>query len=101
VKDLFSLFTSRFGQPGAPSYSRFNVTSEGIEVVTYKTDENGNKEVFNTIKVKRTKPHTSTTGNENVNVIPNVKNGEKFICNGQLYILKDGRIFDMLGQKVQ
>ncbi len=101
VQDLFSMFTSRFGQPGAPSYSRFNVTSEGIEVVTYKTDDSGNKEVFNTIKVKRTKPHTSTTGIENVNVMPNVQNGEKFIHNGQLYILKDGRIFNMMGQKVQ
>ena len=101
VKNLFDLFQTKFGQPGGPSYSRFNVTSEGIEVVTYKTDDSGNKEVFNTIKVKRTKPHTSTTGIENVNVMPNVQNGEKFIHNGQLYILKDGRIFNMMGQKVQ
>ena len=101
VKNLFDLFQTKFGQPGAPSYSRFNVTSEGIEVVTYKTDENGNKEVFNTIKVKRTKPHSTVTGIENVNVMPNVQNGEKFIHNGQLFILKDGRIFNMMGQIVQ
>ena len=101
VKNLFDLFQTKFGQPGAPSYSRFNVTSEGIEVVTYKTDAAGDKTVYNTIKVKRTKPHSTATGIENVNVMPNVQNGEKFIHNGQLFILKDGRIFNMMGQIVQ
>ena len=101
VKNLFDLFQTKFGQPGAPSYSRFNVTNEGIEVVTYKTDAAGDKTVYNTIKVKRTKPHSTATGMENVNGMPNVQNGEKFIHNGQLFILKDGRIFNMMGQIVQ
>ena len=100
VKDLFDLFTSKFGQPGAPSYSRFNVTSEGIEVLTYKTDAEGNKELYNTIHVKRTAPHTMPEGYENVNVENNIRNGEKFIRNGQLYIRMDGRTFNMLGQPV-
>ena len=99
VKDLFDLFTSRFGQPGSPSYSRFNVTSEGIEVITYKTDELFNKEEFNTIHVKRTKPHTIPTGYENI-AEPVMREGEKFIKDGQLYILKDGRIYNVIGQKV-
>jgi len=100
VKNLWSLFTSRFGQPGSPSYSRFNVTDNGIEVVTYKTDGDGNKEVFNIINVKRTKPHTVPQGIENVETEMNVRDGEKFIRNGQLYILKDGRIYNVIGQKI-
>ena len=99
VKDLWSLFTSRFGQPGSPSYSRFNVTNNGIEVVTYKTDDNGNKEEFNTILVKRTKPHTVPQGIENVQPM-NVREGEKFIRNGQLFILKNGQIYNVIGQKI-
>ena len=97
VKDLWSLFTSRFGQPGSPSYSRFNVTNEGIEVVTYKTDDNGNKEVFNTIHVKRTKPHGNGQGLENIQ-FDKLNDGEKFIQNGQLYIKKNGRIYNVIGQ---
>ena len=97
MKDLWSLFTSRFGQPGSPSYSRFNVTNEGIEVVTYKTDDNGNKEVFNTIHLKRTKPHGNGQGLENIQ-FDKLNDGEKFIQNGQLYIKKNGRIYNVIGQ---
>ena len=99
VENLFDLFTSRFGQPGTPSYSRFNVTNAGIEVVTYGTDAAGNKTVFNTINVKRTAPHTLPSGVEYTEA-PNVRDGEKFIYNGQLFIRVDGRIFNMLGQEI-
>ena len=99
VKNLWSLFTSRFGQPGSPSYSRFNVTDNGIEVVTYKTDANGNKEVFNTINVKRTKAHTVPSGIEYVQPM-NIREGEKFIRDGQLFILKNGQIYNVIGQKI-
>ena len=99
VKDLFDFFTSRFGQPGSPSYTRFNVTANGIEVVTYKTDDNGNKEVFNTINVKRTKPHTMPDGIENVQW-QDLREGDKFIQGGQLYIKKNGMIYNVIGQKI-
>ena len=100
VKDLFSLFTSRFGQPGSPSYSRFNVSDQGIEVVTYKTDDNGNKEEFNTINIKRTKPHGTPTGCESL-YQPNVRDGEKFIRDGQVLIQRDGKIYNVLGENVK
>jgi hypothetical protein len=100
VNNLFDLFTSKFGQPGTHSYSRFNVTSDGIEVITYKTDAAGNKSVFNTIKVKRTRSHSTATEVENVNEMQDVQNGEKFIRNGQLYIKKDGRIYNVIGQEI-
>jgi hypothetical protein len=105
VKDLWNMFTSRFGQPGSPSYSRFNVTKEGIEVVTYKTtDDQGNKEVFNTIKIKRTKPHTNAEGGgeeeEGLQTISTQENGQKFIRDGQMYILRGGQIYNVIGQKI-
>lgn len=99
VANLFDLFTSRFGQPGSPSYSRFNVTANGIEVVTYATDANGNKTVFNTINVKRTAQHTIPDGIEYVAPV-NPREGEKFIQNGQLYIKKNGQIYNVTGQKI-
>ena len=99
VQNLFDLFTTKFGQPGAPSYSRFNVTSEGIEVQTYKTDAAGNKTVYNTINVKRTKPHTIPSGVEEINTNP-VRDGEKFIRDGQVFIRLNGQIYNVLGQKV-
>ena len=99
VENLFDLFTSKFGQPGSPSYTRFNVTSEGLEVITYKTDAAGNKTEYNTIYVKRTKPHTFFEGIENIPV-ENMREGEKFIRDGQIYILKNGVIYNVIGQKI-
>ena len=101
VNNLFDLFNTKFGQPGAPSYSRFNVTNQGIEVVTYKTDAAGNKTVYNTIHVKRDTPHSVPLGYENVQVEQPVRNGEKFIRNGQLYIMKDGVTYNILGISVK
>ena len=101
VQNLFDLFSSKFGQPGSPSYSRFNVSSNGIEVITYKTDAAGNKEVFNTIRVVRNANHTTPSGFENIQRDKVAHNGEKFIRNGLLYICKDGRIFNMLGTPVE
>jgi hypothetical protein len=101
VENLFDLFTSKFGQPGTPSWTRFNVTSEGIEVITYYLDKNtGAKTVFNTINVKRTRPHGTATGLENTSDA-NISDGEKFIRNGQIFIRKNGRTFNMLGEVVE
>lgn len=98
VENLFDLFTSKFGQPGTPSWTRFNVTSEGIEVITYYLDKNtGNKTVFNTIRVKHA---PVATGVDETAVENKVSNGEKFIKDGQLYIRKDGRIYNVIGQEI-
>ena len=96
VKNYFDLFTSRFGQPGSPSYSRFNVTSEGIEVVTYRIRGNGDKLQYNTIHVKRTKEHSLPAGYD----LPEmeIREGDKFIRDGQIFIRKDGKTYNMLGE---
>ena len=99
VANYFSLFTSMFGQPGAPSYTRCNVTSAGLELKSYKTDANGNSTLYNTIHIVRNAPHTIPSGYENM-VQPEIREGEKFIRDGQLYILKDGQIYNVIGQKI-
>ena len=100
VKNLFDLYTTKYGQPDVPSYSRFNVTNEGIEVITYGTDADGNKTVYNTIKVKRTQPHSIPTGIDNQQIEMNIREGEKFIREGQLFIRKNGKIYNVIGQEI-
>ena len=100
VKDYFDLFTGMFGQPGAPSYSKFTVKDDGIEINSYTADSNGNATLLNTMKVKRTQPHTAPVlGIENIETP--MQEGEKFIHNGQIFILKNGQVYNMLGQKVE
>lgn len=99
VKDLFDLFTSKFGQPGSPSYSRFNVTKEHIEIVTYYLDDEDKPQVFNTIRVKNSR-NGDTQGIENMKETNTIANNSKFISNGQLYIVKDGSIYNVIGQKI-
>ena len=99
VTNYFDLFTGMFGQPGAPSFTKFTVKDDCLEINSYKAYENGSSTIFNTMRVKRTKPHSNVIqGIENVNTP--MCEGEKFIRNGQLFILKNGQVYDMLGQKV-
>jgi len=99
VKDLFDLFTSKFGQPGSPSYSRFNVTSEYLEIVTYYLDESDNPQVFNTIRVKNSRPSTAPDGIESIKAVDTTQ-GQKFLYEGQIYIVKNGVVYNVIGQKI-
>ena len=100
VENLFDLFTSKFGQPGSPSYTRFNVTGEYLEIVTYYLDENDNPLVFNTIRVKNSRP-SATQGIENPQEDATTIYSGKFIRNGQLYILKNGITYNVVGQMIE
>ena len=100
VQNYFDLFTGFFGQPGAPSFTKFTVKADYIEMNSYTADKNGNVDLINTMKVKRTTPHTPPTGIENT-VVENVKDGEKFIRDGQLFILRDGKVYNIMGVQVQ
>lgn len=100
VENYFDLFTGMFGQPKAPSFTKFTVKKDGIEMNSYTADSNGNATLINTMHIKRTKPHTVPFLDiENIET-PMIE-GEKFIRNGQIFILKNGRVFNMLGQEVE
>ena len=100
VTNYFDLMTGMFGQPGAPSFTKFTVKSDCIELNSYTANQDGTAKLLNTMRVRRTKPHTVPfLGIENVNTP--MSEGEKFIRNGQLFILKNGRVFNVLGQKVE
>ena len=98
VLNLFDLFTSKFGQPGSPSYTRFTVTSEYLEAKTYYLDENDNPLEFNTIRVVNNRPSTYQ-GVENAQE-GNAVVSDKFIRNGQLFSRKNGEIYNLIGQKI-
>ena len=100
VPNLFDLFTTKFGQPGSPSYSRFNVTSQYLEIVTYYLDANDVPQVFNTIRVKNSRPSSMPT--EGMETMTNERGlqSDKFFCNGQLLIRKNGMIYNVIGQKI-
>jgi len=100
VENYFDLFTGMFGQPGAPSFTKFTVKDDGIELNSYTADSKGNATLINTMKVRRTKEHTAPiVGVENVEML--MREGEKFIRGGQIFILKNGQVYNMLGQKVE
>ncbi len=100
VPNLFDLFTTKFGQPGSPSYSRFNVTSQYLEIVTYYLDANDVPQVFNTIRIKNSRPSSMPT--EGMETMTNERGlqSDKFFCNGQLFIKKNGMIYNVIGQKI-
>ena len=98
VKDLFDLFTSKFGQPGSPSYTRFNVTSERLEAVTYYLDENDIPHIYNTIQVKNSRK-SWYEGIENPQTNNDVRS-EKILRDGQIYIIKNGLVYNVIGQKI-
>lgn len=58
VQNYFDLFTSRFGQPGAPTYSEVSVNSDSIVVAAYMTDNAGNSTLFNSICIVSSGRHT-------------------------------------------
>ena len=101
VTNYFDLFTGMFGQPNAPSFTKFTVKDDCIEMNSYTADQNGNATLINTMQVKRTKPHTVPSGFEDVKPDLNVRDGQKFMKDGQIYILKNGVIYNVIGQKIE
>ena len=101
VTDYFDLFTSMFGQPGAPSYTRLNVSNAGIELKSYKVDDAGNSTLYNTINVVRSERHGVPTGYEDMAGELLVIEGEKFVRDGQILIRKNGRTYNTLGVEVE
>lgn len=100
VANYFDLMTGMFGQPGAPSFTKFTVKSDCIELNSFTANANGTANLINTMQIKRTKPHTAISlGVDNINTV--MTEGEKFIRDGQILILKNGQVYNVLGQKVE
>ena len=98
VENYYDLFTGFFGQPGKPSFTKFTVKSTGIEMNSYTANSDGTANLINTMLIKNR--NSTATGVENTQVENNAVKSEKFIRDGQLYILKDGQIYNVIGQKI-
>ena len=103
VTNYFDLMTGMFGQPGAPSFSKFTVKggADGcIEISSFTADSKGNATPINTMRIKNSRPSSMPTAIENTQMENNVQGGEKFFRDGQLLIRKDGKIYNVIGQQV-
>ncbi len=102
VKNYFDLFTGMLGQPEAPSFTKITVKEDCLEFNSYKADDDeGNVTLYNTIKVVRTKDHGVPSGFDDIIPESSVKEGKKFIRNSNIYIMHEGRVYNMLGQVVE
>lgn len=103
VENYFDLFTGMFCQPEAPSYTTFSVKDKTITVNSYTTDAEGNSTLFNTFKVVREREHTPLTGLEDIRVdsMPNVDGTTKILHDGQLYLIREGVAYDLLGRVIR
>ena len=100
VKNYFDLFTGMLGQPGKPSFTKITVKDEYIEFNSYMAEQDGTATLFNTMKVVRTKPHTVPVGFEDITP-ERVREGSKFIRDNQIYILHEGKVYNIFGQVVE
>ena len=101
VKNYFDLFTGMFGQPEAPTFTKITVKEDCLEFNSYTADDDDlNVTLINTMRIVRNREHTETDIREGIETPKAVKEGEKYIRNGQLFILRDGRTFNAFGQEV-
>jgi len=100
VKNYFDLFTGMFGQPEAPSFTKITVKDECLEFNSYTANTDGTANLINTMKMVRTKKHGVPEMKEGIEMPVIVKDGDKFIQNGMLYIRRDGQTYNIMGQKV-
>ena len=102
VRNYFDLFTGMFGQPEAPTFTKITVKEDCLEFNSYTADDDElNVTLINTMRIVRNREHTVTDLHEGITTPKAVKEGEKYIRNGRLYILRDGRTFNALGQEVK
>jgi len=102
VENYFDLFTGMFTQPEAPSYTTFTVKESTLTINSYTADKEGNSTLFNTFEVIRTKEHTPLTGLEEV-FVEDLQPNEtgKIILDGQLVLVRDGVLYDVLGRIIK
>jgi len=100
VTNYFDLFTSKFGQPGSPVYTKITVKSDGLYLDSYQVNiTDGTVSLYNSIKVVRTKAHTIPAGINEVQTVDAAQSG-KFILNGQFYIIREGKTYNAQGMRL-
>ena len=109
VENYFDLFTGMFTQPDKPSFSVFSVKNQTITVESYTADPDGTATLFNTFVVQRTKEHTpleyiepeepKDDAVENIIALSG-NTVAKVIYKGQIFIVKNGVVYNTLGQRL-
>ena len=92
-----------FGQPEAPTFTKITVKDDCLEFNSYTADDDeGNVTLINTMRIVRTKEHTTpeVPNYQAIETVKKVKDGEKFIRDGQMFIRLNGRTFNAFGQEV-
>lgn len=94
VQNYFDLFTGRFGQPEAPTYTEVTVDSESIRLEAYTADAQGNSTLFDSFTiVRKERVNTSipTTTSDGV--------CSKVLRDGQILIIRDDIAYSLLGMR--
>ncbi len=95
VENYWDLFTGKFGQPEAPSFSHITVSTDQIEVKTYKSAADATATLFDSWKIVK---KTGESAVENVSAQNN--NVRKVMEDGQLIIIRDGVRYNVLGAQL-
>jgi hypothetical protein len=92
-----------FCQPKDPSYTALSVKGATITFKSYKVDENGNSNLFNTFVVKRTEQEGSNppTSLEQLHDALQNSTTTKVLHNGQVLIVREGVVYTLFGQQVK
>ena len=103
VENYFDIFTGMFCQPKDPSYTALSVKGATITFKSYKVDENGNSNLFNTFVVKRTEQEGSNppTSLEQLHDALQNSTTTKVLHNGQVLIVREGAVYTLFGQQVK
>jgi len=100
VANYFDLFTGRFGQPGMPTYTEVSVSTERIQIEAYTADTEGNSTLFDSFTVVK---NTTNTGFDRVQEInnENQETARKYFIDGQLFIARNGCVYNATGIRVE
>ena len=101
IPNYFDLFTGMFGQPEAPSFTKITVKDECLEFNSYTANADGTATLFNTMRMVRTKEHTVPELLNDIDTPQLIRNGDKFLQNGVLYIRRNGHVYNAQGQAIK
>jgi len=99
VNNYFDLFTGRFGQPGAPTYSVVTINSDSILVQAYTAGNNASSTLFDTFRIVRTVDNTYS-----YDALPNTPVDAstcKILREGMFIIVRNDVEYNALGQRIR